>query len=193
MDAQGSRAPRKEARERYEMLRQALRAEGAKFRFRWRALESALREQRTLHAEIQELQDQVERAKRLKPKPDARIEVPVLEERLRQIEGRHGRSTREMLESAAAAEQGIRKALQAAAEIVESSLSLVALTAPEYVRPGWTVVELVQAGMTGLMAAVERFQVRTGRRFSPFAERKIRRAITQAMAKRPGSTRHGAR
>ncbi|MBL9203809.1 MAG: hypothetical protein JNN01_01890 [Opitutaceae bacterium] len=98
-----------------------------------------------------------------------------------------------MLESAAAAEQGIRKALQAAAEIVESSLSLVALTAPEYVRPGWTVVELVQAGMTGLMAAVERFQVRTGRRFSPFAERKIRRAITQAMAKRPGSTRHGAR
>lgn len=136
---------------------------------------------------------QVERAKCPRRKHDARLDVRAIEEKLRRMEAEHGRSTREMLKSAAAAEQAIHEALLARTEIVEGNLSLVVLTATKYVRPGWTTIELVQVGNRGLMAAVEHFQYRAGRRFSPFAERKIRRAMTQAIARSTGGPRHGAR
>jgi RNA polymerase sigma factor (sigma-70 family) len=84
---------------------------------------------------------------------------------------------RERLE--AAVEEGHR----AAEDFVNANLRLVVSVAKRYTpATALSLLDLVQEGNVGLMAAVERFDVRRGFRFSTYATWWIRQAISRAIA-----------
>ena len=66
--------------------------------------------------------------------------------------------------------------------LVEANLRLVVAVAKRYRREGMTLADLVQEGNIGLLQAAQKFDHRTGYRFSTYAVYWIRQAISKAMA-----------
>ena len=72
---------------------------------------------------------------------------------------------------------------RAAEQFVEANLRLVVSVAKRYTpATALSLLDLVQEGNVGLMAAVERYDVRRGFRFSTYATWWIRQAISRAIA-----------
>ena len=65
--------------------------------------------------------------------------------------------------------------------MVDANLRLVVSIAKRYLGPQRRLLDLVQWGNLGLMKAVERYQYRTGFRFSTYATWWIRQTITRAL------------
>ena len=77
---------------------------------------------------------------------------------------------------------GEREAEIAKQELIEANLRLVISIAKKYMNRGLQLLDLVQEGNIGLMEAVDKFEYRRGCKFSTYATRWIRQAITRSIA-----------
>lgn len=71
---------------------------------------------------------------------------------------------------------------EAKREMIESNLKLVVSVALRYTGQGLDLMDLIQEGNLGLIRAVEKYDYRKDVRFSTYATRWIRQAITRAIA-----------
>lgn len=83
------------------------------------------------------------------------------------------------IELAKRIEQGDEEAKH---KLIESNLKLVAGVAKRYTGQGLDLMDLIQEGNLGLIRAAEKYDYRKGVRFSTYATRWIRQAITRAIA-----------
>ena len=67
-------------------------------------------------------------------------------------------------------------------QLIEANLRLVVSIAKRYVGRGLPLLNLVQEGSLGLVRATEEYDYRAGQRFSTYATRWIRQAISDALA-----------
>ncbi len=79
-------------------------------------------------------------------------------------------------------DRGRAKAKRAKSELIRANLRLVVSIAKKYTNRGLQFLDLIQEGNIGLMKAVDKFEYRRGYKFSTYATRWIRQAITRAIA-----------
>lgn len=90
------------------------------------------------------------------------------------------------IELAKRIEQGDEEAKH---KMIESNLKLVISVAFRYTGQGLDLMDLIQEGNLGLIRAVEKYDYRKDVRFSTYATRWIRQAITRAIADRASIVR----
>ena len=71
--------------------------------------------------------------------------------------------------------------IEAKNEVITKNLRLVISEAKKYVGSGMDFLDLIQEGNIGLITAIEKFDIAKGYRFSTYATRWIRQAITRAI------------
>lgn len=77
--------------------------------------------------------------------------------------------------------------LKAKEKLQMSNQRLVVSIAKRYVRPGFTLLDGIQEGNIGLIRAVEKYDYRTGNKFSTYATTWIRSTISRAVTNQSGS------
>ncbi len=159
-----------------------LKANFGKFFFKLKVYEEYLEQIRPLLTEIEQLNEQLHRAKNPKTKKDAAIDTRAINQRFKQIEAEQRIAPNQLLEVVKQTGVHIREAHKAKTEMVEANLRLVISIAKKYTNRGLSFLDLIQEGNMGLMKAVEKFEYRRGYKFSTYATWWIRQAITRSIA-----------
>lgn len=175
-------AERKKILSKHHKREAALRTNFSKFFFKLKVYEEYLEALRPLLTEIQDLENQLERAKHPKTKKDTQIDAKAIHARLKHIEAEQRIDPFELLKVVAQTNVHVREAHQAKTEMVEANLRLVISIAKKYTNRGLSFLDLIQEGNMGLMKAVEKFEYRRGYKFSTYATWWIRQAITRSIA-----------
>ena len=127
----------------------------------------------------------VKRALETKPRTDIdelKRQQRALRKIIRETERRYAASVVELKrtqQTITAAEGEVECAKR---EMIEANLRLVISIAKDYRNRGVHFLNLIQEGNIGLMSAVEKFDWRSGYKFSTYATRWIRQAVTRAIA-----------
>ncbi len=153
-----------------------------KFFFKLKVYEEYLEQIQPLLAEIESINEQLDRAKHPKTKKDAAIDSKALHLRLNQIEAEQRLEPQCLLDIVKQTFVHVREAHKAKTEMVEANLRLVISIAKKYTNRGLSFLDLIQEGNMGLMKAVEKFEYRRGYKFSTYATWWIRQAITRSIA-----------
>ena len=110
----------------------------------------------------------------------------VAKEKIAILKSREENATEEELAEIKEEIKNLQKDLDAGDEakkrLAEANLRLVVSIAKRYVGRGMLFLDLIQEGNLGLIKAVEKFDYRTGYKFSTYATWWIRQAITRAIA-----------
>lgn len=104
------------------------------------------------------------------------------QQRLAEIEARHGLRIGVLKGICRNISLGEAKARRAKKEMIEANLRLVISIAKKYTNRGLQFLDLIQEGNIGLMKAVDKFEYRRGYKFSTYATWWIRQAITRSIA-----------
>ncbi len=175
-------ADRKKILAKHKKREATLRANFSKFFFKLKVYEEWLEQMRPVLSEIEQLHNQLNRAKHPKTKKDAAIDTKAINTRLKQIEGDFRIEPAEFVAVVNQTNVHVREAHQAKTEMVEANLRLVISIAKKYTNRGLSFLDLIQEGNMGLMKAVEKFEYRRGYKFSTYATWWIRQAITRSIA-----------
>ncbi|BBL56947.1 RNA polymerase sigma factor RpoD [Methylomonas koyamae] len=108
--------------------------------------------------------------------------IKAAQQRLADIEARHGLSIAVLKGICRNISLGEAKARRAKKEMIEANLRLVISIAKKYTNRGLQFLDLIQEGNIGLMKAVDKFEYRRGYKFSTYATWWIRQAITRSIA-----------
>ncbi|HEU5081575.1 MAG TPA: RNA polymerase sigma factor RpoD [Opitutaceae bacterium] len=175
-------ATKKKVLAKFKKRENALKANFGKFFFKLKVYEEYLEQIRPLLTEIEQLFEQLDRAKHPKTKKDAAIDSKAINARLKQLEAEQRIAPAQLLEVVKQSNVHIREAHKAKTEMVEANLRLVISIAKKYTNRGLSFLDLIQEGNMGLMKAVEKFEYRRGYKFSTYATWWIRQAITRSIA-----------
>ncbi|HTL67591.1 MAG TPA: RNA polymerase sigma factor RpoD [Lacunisphaera sp.] len=183
-DAQKARddKTRKNAMVRFKKRDNVLRGCYVKYFFKLKVFEDFLLELRPKIHDVEKCFHDLHRAKHPKSKKDAGIDVRVVNNRLKQLEGDLRITPQNLMDTLKVARGHIREAHKAKTEMVEANLRLVISIAKKYTNRGLSFLDLIQEGNMGLMKAVEKFEYRRGYKFSTYATWWIRQAITRSIA-----------
>ena len=113
---------------------------------------------------------------------DYKDEIKSIQQRIKGIENEIGMSVNELKELAAKMTKGETKIRRAKKDMIEANLRLVISIAKKYTNRGLQFLDLIQEGNIGLMKAVDKFEYRSGYKFSTYATWWIRQAITRSIA-----------
>jgi RNA polymerase primary sigma factor len=175
-------ATKKKVLAKFKKREAALKSNFGKFFFKLKVYEEYLEQIRPLLTEVEQLNEQLDRARHPKTKKDAAIDSKAINQRLKQLEAEHRISPAQLLEVVKQSNVHIREAHKAKTEMVEANLRLVISIAKKYTNRGLSFLDLIQEGNMGLMKAVEKFEYRRGYKFSTYATWWIRQAITRSIA-----------
>jgi len=109
-------------------------------------------------------------------------EIERLQRRLAQIEEEHGLKVGEIKDINRRMSIGEARARRAKKDMVEADLGLVISIAKKYTNRGLQFLDEIQEGNIGLMQAGDKFEYRSGYKFSTYATWWIRQAHTRSIA-----------
>ena len=113
---------------------------------------------------------------------DYKDDVKAIQQKIKGIEKEIGMTVSELKELAAKMTKGETKIRRAKKDMIEANLRLVISIAKKYTNRGLQLLDLIQEGNIGLMKAVDKYEYRRGYKFSTYATRWIRHAITRSIA-----------
>ena len=124
--------------------------------------------------------EEIELAQKMEAGSVAVEKIPLLKERL--AETGDEQEKEEIQAEIKALQLDVDRGSDAKKRLAEANLRLVVSIAKRYVGRGMLFLDLIQEGNLGLIKAVEKFDYRKGYKFSTYATRWIRQAITRAIA-----------